>query len=108
MRLGPVQDVRLRIERALGRGVGEELHLVELVHTEQAAGVAPGRTRLAPVAGRRRGEPQRQLGLLEDLAAVHAGQRHLRRRDQPEVVPLDVIGVVGELGQVTRSRSWCR
>ncbi len=107
-RLGPPQDVGLRVERALGRGVGEQLHLVELVHPQQAAGVAPGRARLAPVARRRGGEAQRQLRLLQDLAAVHRGQRHLGRRDQPQVVALDVVGVVGELRQVARSTSWSR
>ena len=88
----------------LRRGVGEQLHLVELVHAEQPAGVAPGRARLAPVARRRRGVAQGELGLLQDLAPVHGGQRHLGRRDQPQVVPLDVVGVVGELGQVAGRR----
>ena len=88
--------------RALGRAVGEQLHLVELVHTQQAPGVAAGGPRLAPVARGGRGEAERELGLLEDLAAVHGGQRDLRRRDEPQVVTFEVVGVVGELGQVSR------
>ncbi len=33
---------------------------------------------------------------------MHRRERHLGRRDQPQVVALDVVGVVGELGQVPR------
>ena len=47
-----------------------------------------------------RREAHRQDGLVEDLVAVHRGERHLGRRDGPQVVALDVVGVVGELGQV--------
>ena len=31
---------------------------------------------------------------------MHGGERHLGRRDGPQVVALDVVGLVGELGQV--------
>ena len=41
-----------------------------------------------------------QVDLVDDVAAPHRGEGHLGRRDGPEVVPLDVVGLVLELGQV--------
>ena len=89
------------VERLVGRGVREELDLVELVHAQETAGVASGRTRLAAVAGGGGGEAQGQHRLLEDLAPVHRRQRNLGGRDRPQVVAFEVIGVVGEFRQVT-------
>ena len=86
--------------RLVGRGVGEDLDLVELVDAQQAARVAPGRAGLAPVARRVRHEPHRQVGLGEDLVAPDRRERHLGGGDAPEVVALDGVGVVGELGQL--------
>ncbi len=86
--------------RLVGGGVGEQLDLVELVDPQQPPGVAAGRPRLPAEAGGHRGEPQRQVGLVEDLAAPHRGEGHLGGRDGPEVVALDVVGVLLELGQV--------
>ena len=41
-----------------------------------------------------------QLGLVEDLVHGQRGERHLGGGDAPQVVALDVVGVVGELGQL--------
>ncbi len=103
-RLGPSQDVSLRVQRAVGGGVGEELHLVELVDTQKAPGVTPGRPCLPPIARRRRGEAQGQLPSFQDLAPVHRRQRHLGGRDEPQVVAHEVIRVVGEFREVPRRR----
>ena len=67
---------------------------------QQAPGVAPGRARLPPEARRVGHEPHRQVGLVEDLVAGQRRERHLGGGDGPEVVALDVVGVVGELRQV--------
>ena len=83
----------------VGRGVGEQLHLVELVHPQQPPGVAPGGARLPPEAGGGRGQPQRQVRLVEDVPPPHRGERHLGGRDGPQVVALDVVGVLLELGR---------
>ena len=86
--------------RLLGRGEREDLDLVELVGAQHAAGVAPGRARLAAVARRVRHHPHRQLSVVEHLAGVDRGERHLGGGDAPQVVALDRVGVVGELGQL--------
>ena len=60
----------------------------------------PAGAGLAAEARGDRGQPHREVGLVEDLVAVHRGERHLGGGDGPQVVALDVVGVVGELGQV--------
>ena len=70
--LGPRHDVGVGGGGLLGGGVGEELHLLELVDPQQAPGVAPGRPGLAAEALGDRGEADRQVGLGQDLVAVHA------------------------------------
>ena len=99
-RLGPGEDVGVPRGRLLGRAVREQLDLVELVRAQHAAGVGAGRAGLAAEARRVGTEPAGQVGLVEHLVAVHRRERHLGGRDRPEVVALEVIGVVGELGQV--------
>ena len=84
----------------VGGGVGEQLDLVELVHPEKTPGVASGRPGLAPEAGGRRRELHGQGILVEDLVAVHRGERCLGGGDGPQVVALEVVGVVGELGEL--------
>ena len=86
----------------LGRREGEDLDFVELVRPQHAAGVATGRTRLAPVTRRVSHESQRQFGLIEYLSSVDRGERHLSRRDAPQVVSFDGVGIIGELRQLTR------
>ena len=90
----------MHVRGLLGRGVGEDLDLVELVDAQQAAGVPAGRPGLAPEARGVGHEPHRQLGLVEDLVAGERRERHLGGGDGPQVVALEVVGVVGELGQV--------
>jgi hypothetical protein len=69
----------------LGRvDVGEHLDLVELVHPDDAAGVLAVAAGLAAEAGREAGVAQRQL--VDDLAGVEAGERHLGGADEVEVV----------------------
>ena len=58
----------------------------------------------APASRRKHGgvghQPHRQVGRVEDLARGQRRERHLGGRDQPQVVALDVVGLVGELRQV--------
>src|SRR5258706_3119034 len=75
-----------------------DLDLVELVVAEHAPRITPGGPGLAPEAGRVGHEAQREAGLFEDLVARHRRERSLGRRDGPEIVAFEVIGVVGELG----------
>ena len=98
---GPLEDLGVHLVGLIGRGVGEDLDLVELVDPQQAAGVAPGRARLTPEARGVGHQPHRQLVGRQDLVAGQRGERHLGGGDGPQVVPLEVVGVVDELGQVT-------
>ena len=89
-----------RAGRLLGGGEREDLDLVELVGAQHATRVTPGRTGLAPVARAVRHEPHRELCFVEDLAGVDRRERHLGGGDAPQVVALDRVRVVGELGQL--------
>ena len=85
----------------LGRGVGEDLDLVELVDPQQAAGVAAGRAGLPPEA--RACSAMRRIGSSASSrisSRAQRGERHLGGGDGPQVVALDVVGVVGELRQL--------
>ena len=104
VRLGPADQLVEQRGRLLGRGEGQDLDLVELVRTQHAARVRPGRAGLAPVARRVRHEAHRQLRLVEDLTGVDRGERHLGGGDAPQVVTLDRERVVGELGELARRR----
>ena len=64
----------------------------------------PGRAGLAAVARCVRHHPQRQLLGIDHLAGVDRGERHLGRGDAPQIVALDVVGVVGELRELTGRR----
>ena len=48
--------------------------------------------------------PQRQVFGVDHLAGIDRGQRHLGRWDAPQIVTLDVVGIVGELRQLTGRR----
>ena len=85
----------------LGRGVREQLDLVELVDAQQPAGVLAGRPRLAPEARRVGAQALGQVGLVQDLVAGQRRERDLGGGDRPELVALEVVGVVRELRQVT-------
>ena len=99
-RLGAPHHLGVLGPGLLGGGVGEELHLVELVHAQQAPRVASRRSRLAPETGRARRQPEGKVGLVEDLVPEHRRERDLGRGDGPQVVAFEVVGVVGELGEV--------
>ena len=49
-----------------------------------------------------RHEPHGQVGVVEHLVTGERRERHLRGRNGPEVVALEVVRVVLELGQVPR------
>ena len=53
----------------------------------------PASRRVTGGAGR---QPDGEVGLLEDLVVEHRRQRHLGSGDGPQVVALEVIGIVGE------------
>ena len=76
----------------------EHLHLVELVHAQDAADVLAVRPGLPAVARRPARVPLRAVQV-EDLVRVVRRQRHLRRADQVQVVglePVDLAGVRAE------------
>ena len=100
------EHLALPAEQALVFGLGvlrlavdEALHLVELVHADDAAGVLAVAARLAPEARRPARVAPRTVGQIEDLVGVVAGQRHLGGADEVEVVglePVDLVGVRAE------------
>ena len=100
--LGTSEDLLEHRRALLGRGVGEQLDLVEVVHPQHAPRVPARRPGLAPVARREGHEPHRQVRLGEHLVAMERRERHLGGRHRPEVVALDRVRVVGELGQLAR------
>src|SRR5262245_14016027 len=69
----------------------EHLDLVELVHAEDAAGVAAGRPGLSPEAGRDAAIALRQVAHLQDLVGVQGGERDLGGADQEELVPRHLV-----------------
>jgi hypothetical protein len=83
-----------------GQGDGDQLHLVELVLAQHAARIAARRPCLGPEAGRPGGDPPGELPLLQQLPGGQAGERHLRRRDEPAVVG-GAEEVLAELRQLT-------
>ena len=109
-RLEQLQDALGVSGQAFQRLVGggriddlHHLHLVELVLTDHAAGIAPGGTGLAAEARGMGDELQRQLLGVEDLPGDDVGQRNLGGRDQVEVgfaVAADLEQVLLELRQL--------
>ena len=93
------EHLELRVA-GLRRGEVDELDLVELVLADQAAHVAAVGAGLGAEARRVGAVAARQRRLLEDLAAVQVGHRHLGGRDEVEVGSLDVEEVGLELGQL--------
>ena len=81
------------VPRVFRPGERELLDLVELVDADHPAGVAAGGARLAAEAGRERDVPQRQLGGVEDLAGVQAGERDLGRAGEVEPVVRELVDV---------------
>src|SRR3954470_21047683 len=90
--------------RALGRGVAYELHLVELVGAQNAAGVLARRSRLTTKAGRVRDESLREHLGVEDLVAIEIRDRHLGGGNEEEILALHRVGIVLELRELTGTR----
>lgn len=67
---------------------------------DQTAGVTAGAARLATEAGGISTEAHRQLAAIDDIAAVHIGHRYLGGGDQIVVQPLQLIHILGKLGQL--------
>ena len=84
----------------LRRAVDELLHLVELVDPKEPLRIEPVRPDLAPEARAQARQPEREVLLLEDLAAVHRGHRVLARRDQVLVLILDLVHDVLEVAEI--------
>ena len=83
------------------RGELHQLHLVELVLTDEAAHVLAVGAGLGPETRRVGDVAQRQLRLVEDLVAVQVGQRHLGGGHQiVRIVAGEPEQVVAELGQL--------
>ena len=82
----------------------ELLHLVELVHAEDAPRVLPVRARLLPEVRREARVLQRQVLLVQPLAHVVPADRLLRRRDQVLLVALLARHVVQLLVEVLQLR----
>ena len=99
-RLSSGQDVGVDLGGLLLGGIGQELDLVELVDPQQASGVTARRTGLTPEARRMGHELHGQVGLVEHLVTTERRERYLGGRNGPQVVTLQVVGVVLELGQV--------
>ena len=76
------------------------LNLVELVHPFDSPRIPSGCGFLPPETGSVSSVVQGKFLRLEDFALVNAGKRHLRRRDQPQVVFNVAVQVVAELGKV--------
>ena len=99
--LGPADHLLEQGRRLVGRGVGEDLDLVELVDAQHAPGVAARRAGLAPVARRvgheAHGAARPRRGSRREC---DRRERHLGGGDAPQVVALDGVGVVGELGEL--------
>ena len=77
-------------------GVDEHLHLVELVHADDAAGVLAVRAGFAPVAGALAGEPDGTRREVQDFVRVVPGQRHLGGSHEVKVI----LGETVDLGVV--------
>ena len=98
--LGTADHVVEQVGRLFGRGERQDLDLVELVGTQHAPRVTTCRTGLAPIRRAVRHHPDRQFVVVEGLAGVDRGERHLGRGDAPQVVTFDRVRVVGELGEL--------
>ena len=78
----------------------ELLDLVELVHPEQAFRVDAMGADLAAELGRESRQGERQPADVDHLVHEHRSHRVLRRRDQVEVLALDLVHHVLEIGEV--------
>src|SRR5436189_5803610 len=91
----------LRIRR-LWRRDFDQLDLVELVHADNPARLASGRTGFAPEAGRVSSEFLRQLRYRQDFFPVKICYRHFRGRREEKLLALEPVHVLLELRQLRR------
>ena len=78
-----------------GSAVDESLDLVELVDSDDSAGVFSVAARFAPKARRPTGVTQRPGGKVENLIAVVAGQWNLLGTDQIEIIGFQAVDLIG-------------
>ena len=80
-----------------------QLHLVELMHANDAARLASGRTRFAPKTRRVGDKFLRQLRGRENFFAMKIRHRHFRRRREEHLVFLQPVHVFLKLRQLRRA-----
>src|SRR5216110_330085 len=103
---GAVDPLSVRAElllprRALLRTAEDELFdLVELVHAEEALRVDAVGPDLPAELGRQAGEAEGQLAVVDHLVHVHRADGMLRRRDQVQVLALDLVHDALEVAEV--------
>src|SRR5213078_4320544 len=85
----------------IGMGEAEHLRLVELVHTEDAAGVLSVRAGLAAKARREPGVAQGERVYVDDLAAMQRRQRDLARPDEEQLAAVDLVDLRSVGGKET-------
>ena len=90
--------------RFLRLGHPHQLDLVELVHADQPAGLAPGRAGLAAETRRVGGIPHRQVAPRQQPVALEVGHRYLGRRHQEQLLAFGAVEVILELGQLAGAR----
>jgi hypothetical protein len=79
----------------------DQLHLVELMLTNQTPNVAPMRAGFGAETRCVGAVANRELRLVESLVTMEVGQRHLGSGHQVEVEVLHVKQIVGEFRQLT-------
>jgi hypothetical protein len=78
-----------------------QLHLVELMETDQSTGVAAVAARLASETGAVGGVAEGKLISRDDLIAMQGGHRNLGCGSQPQVIVGAAKTVISEFGQLT-------
>ena len=74
----------------LGADELDELNLLKLMLTDDAAGIAAGRSSLGAEAGRVGGVGNGQAGVVEDFVAEEVGDGDLGGGDEPVVVVFEL------------------
>ena len=90
-------------EALFGRGQLHQLHLVELVLTDEPANVAAVGAGFGTEAGGVGRIPQRQRRFFQDLVAVQVGHRHFSGGNQEKVLWVDAEKIGFEFREVARS-----
>src|SRR5215472_3175604 len=99
---------------AVGMRDRDQLDLVELVLADHAARVLAGGARLGAEARRPRREAHWEPSFLDDLLGDQVGERHLRRRDEPQPRggTKQVVGkfrqAAGAVDRVVADQEWRR